>query len=198
MKRTLVVGAYAPELAGLPPAVATRAVGIGLVAASAGSERAILELAPERIVFIGTAGALPGSGLAIGALVTVARARLAVRAEEYLPAPMAASVAADESLTAAVAEQLAARQVMALCPLGITQSDVAAAHLAPAGEIEHLEVFAVLAAAARAGVPATAILAIANRVGSQAAVEWRTYREAAEAAAKRALMRWLRSEAGSS
>src|SRR4051794_38246745 len=101
--RTLVAAAYPPELerlaALIPAAMArgramTRAVGIGLVEAAAGAERAIAELAPDRVLLVGTAGALPGSGLAIGELIVVARAELVVREVEYVPAIMATRVAA--------------------------------------------------------------------------------------------------------
>lgn len=192
--RTLVVAAYAPELAGLAGRddVVARAVGIGLVAAAAGAERAIAETRPARLIAVGSAGALPGSGLGVGAVAVVARARLAVRPGEYLPGPMTASVEADAALAAACAARLGVPQATVVCPLGITASDAEAARLAAEGaELEHLEAFAVLAAAARAAVPATALLAVANRVGKDAAAEWRAHRVEAEAAAVAALSRLL-------
>src|SRR5436309_4249414 len=95
MKRTLVAAAYPPELEGLaaicaePMArgeVVARAVGVGLVEASAGMERAIAELQPSRIVLVGTAGCFSSSGLALRQLVVVRRAYLVPGAPEYLPA----------------------------------------------------------------------------------------------------------------
>ena len=83
--RTLIAAAYPPELerlAALMPAamargrVMTRALGIGLVEAAAGAERAVMELQPERLLLVGTAGALPGSGLAIGDVVVAEAAFL--------------------------------------------------------------------------------------------------------------------------
>ena len=192
--RTLVVAAYAPELAGLVVGggVVGRAVGIGLVAAAAGAERALAEERPARLIAVGTAGALPGSGLRIGSVAVIARARLAVRPGEYLPGPMAASVDADAALAADCAARLGAPLVTAICPLGITASDAEAERLGAQGaEVEHLEAFAILAAAARAGVPATAVLAMATHVGAGAAAQWRQSRVAAETAALQAVGRLL-------
>jgi futalosine hydrolase len=198
--RTLVAAAYPPELerlAALVPLamargqVMARAVGVGLVAAAAGAERAISELAPERVLLVGTAGALPGSGLAIGDVVVVAQARLVVREVEYVPGIMATEVAADAGLVGEIARGLGVRAITVASPIGITAGDAEAARLGGQAEVEQLECFAVLAAAARAGVPATAVLAIANTVGGRAAEEWRMHRVAAEAAAQAALARLL-------
>jgi futalosine hydrolase len=195
---TLVAAAYAPELdrlaALMPTAMAqgrvmARAVGIGLVEAAAGAERAIGELMPERVLLVGTAGALPGSGLAIGDVVVVARAELVVRELEYVPAIMTTRVAADVELVATLAAALGARTVTVASPIGITSGDAEAARLGRTAQVEQLECFAVLAAAARAGVPATAVLAIANTVGERAAAEWKANRVAAEAAAQAAVAR---------
>ena len=82
MNRTLIAAAYPPELEGLTVhcaelmergRVVARAVGVGLVEASAGIERAIDEVRPDRIVLTGTAGALPSSGLKIPEVVVVRR-----------------------------------------------------------------------------------------------------------------------------
>lgn len=191
--RTLVVAAYPPELAHLVAraGVVGRAVGIGLVAAAAGLERALAEEHPDRVIAVGTAGALPGAGLDVGSIAVAAEARLAVRPGEYLPPMLQSSVAADDALVRRCAAALGARAVTVVCPLGITSSDDEAARLAQAAQLEHLETFAVLAGCARAGVPATAILAVANRVGANAAAEWRAHRVAAEKAALDALARLL-------
>ncbi|MDB4969484.1 MAG: 5-methylthioadenosine nucleosidase [Myxococcales bacterium] len=183
--RTLIVAAYAPELG----AIAGRAVGIGLVAASAGAVRALAEERPDRVIFVGTAGALPGSGLAVGSVVVAARARLIVRPEEYVPSIMAVEVEAP------LAEECGARldvpRVTVACGVGITSSDVEAERLGALAEVEHLESFAVLMAAMEARVPATAVLAIANSVGSRAQAEWRANRVGAEAAAMAAVTKLL-------
>ena len=196
--RTLVAAAYPPELerlAALMPVtmargrLMARAVGIGLVEAAAGAERAIAELAPEQVILVGTAGALPGSGLAIGDVVVAEHAELVVREVEYVPGIMATRVAAHGALAKQLATLLGVRAVTVASPIGITASDAEAARVGQRAQAEQLECFAVLAAAARAQVPATAILAIANTVGAQAQAEWREHRVAAEMAAQAALAR---------
>jgi futalosine hydrolase len=191
---TLVLAAYAPELTGLSTAndVIARAIGIGLVEASAGAERAISEVRPERVLLIGTAGALPcAAPFAIGELAVAQGARLVVRLGESLPEPMPREVPAHAALSSQVASVLGVRQVWVVCPIGITEDDAEAVRLANQADLEHLEAFGVLRAAERAGVPATAILAVANRVGSRARDEWRTHRTVAEQAAVSALLRVL-------
>lgn len=175
---TLWVAAYAPELG----ALAGRAVGVGLVAAAAGTERALAEERPARIILIGTAGALPGSGLAIGSIVVVARAALIVRPGEYVPGILSAAADADGALAADCALRLGAPMVTAASGIGITSSDEEAARLATTAEVEHLESFAVLSVA-RHRAAATALLAIANTVGKNAHAEWRAHRARAESAA---------------
>jgi nucleoside phosphorylase len=175
---TLLLGAYAPEVAG----VDGRAVGVGLVAAAAGTERVIADTRPERLLVIGTAGALPGSQLAIGSIVVVARAQLVVRAGAYVPAIRPTTIDADATFARACADALGAPLVTAASGVGVTSSDEEAARLAASAQIEHLESFAVLSVAA-GRVPATCVLAIANGVGSRAHDEWRAHRASAEAAA---------------
>jgi nucleoside phosphorylase len=175
---TLVVAAYPPELG----SSTGRAVGVGLVAAAAGTERALAEERPTRLILVGTAGALPGSGLTIGSIVVVTRALLIVRPGEYLPAILSSSVDADEAFAAGCARRLSAPLVTAASGIGITASDEEAARLAATAQIEHLESFAVLSVA-RNRVVATAVLVIANDVGSAAQAQWRANRERAEAAA---------------
>src|SRR5581483_337627 len=94
----LVVAAYAPELVGLDG----KAVGIGLVDAAAGTARAIAETRPDRLVLVGTAGALDAK-LAIGDVLVARSAALIARAVEELPAPMAGEVDAPLGEEAAAA-----------------------------------------------------------------------------------------------
>jgi futalosine hydrolase len=180
----LVVAAWGPELErfqALARAAQARtaAVGVGLVEASIGTTRLLAPGAgappPEAVVLIGTCGALPGSGLGPGDVVSVARARLvdvavlAGRAD--LPPPMPAVAEADGLLRARLAPR--AQGVTALATLGITTDDALAAELAPHGAIEHLEVFAVARACAAAGVPWCAVLGVANPVGAAGRAAWR-------------------------
>jgi nucleoside phosphorylase len=183
---TLLVAAYAPELG----ARAGRAVGVGLIAAAAGMERALAEERPARVILVGTAGALPGSGLAIGSIVVVARAELIVRPGEYVPGILSTVADADATLAAECARTLGAPLVTAASGIGITSSDDEARRLAATAQVEHLESFAVLAVA-RHRVPATAVLAIANGVGANAHAEWLAHRERAEAAAMAAVAKLI-------
>ena len=191
MNRTLIAAAYPPELEGLNRhcaelmargRVVARAVGVGLVESSAGIERALDEVKPDRIVLIGTAGALPGSGLKIPEVVVVRRAHLVGREPEYLPGLMRTKVDADGELAMGFAKALGAPLVEAVSTIGITLADAEAERLSSQGpaKIEQLEVFAVLMAAQRHSIPATAVFAIANNVGSVGAAEWRQYHADAE------------------
>jgi len=173
-----LVAAYAPELG----ARGGRAVGVGLVAAAAGTERALAEERPARLVLVGTAGALPGSGLAIGSIVVVARAELIVRPGEYVPGILSTVAEADAAFARECADKLDAPLVTVASGVGITSSEDEARRLATSPQVEHLESFAVLSVA-RHRAAATAVLAIANVVGPNAHAEWRANREQAEAAA---------------
>jgi nucleoside phosphorylase len=198
---TLVAAAYPPELEGLSQLlgaeltsgrVVTRALGVGLVEATAGATKAIAELRPARIVLVGTCGVLPGVQLPIGAVVVARRARLAVRTVEDVPAIMPTEAYADEELATRFGAALGTMLATVVCPVGVTSDDAEAARLTRTGaEVEHLECFAVLAAAARATIPATAVLAVANTVGSRGSAEWRANRVRAEAAATQALAQVL-------
>jgi nucleoside phosphorylase len=200
MTRTLVVAAYPPELEGLTPLLAepmsrgqivSRAIGVGLVEAAAGIERALAELQPDRVLLVGTAGSLPSSDLKIGEVAVVRRAHLVVREPEYAPALMRVRAEADPLLSEALAKVLPAPLVEVACPLGITLSDDEAQRLAAQGpaRLEHLESFAVLLAAFKRQLPATAVLAVANRVGYMGASEWRKHHVEAEKAAVAAVAR---------
>jgi nucleoside phosphorylase len=183
---TLVLAAWAPELDGLRarPGVSAQAIGIGLVEASAGAERAISESRPSRVILVGTCG----GGFPIGTIVVAESARLVLREGEESPAPMPVRVRADANLARAAAEAAGGLLVCVATTLGV--STAGDSHLGPL-EVEHLEAFAVLRACERAGLPATAILAVANRVGPGARTEWRAHRSEAEAAAAQALGRVL-------
>lgn len=197
---TLVVGAYAPEIdqvrapvAGGRAILLARAVGIGLVDAGLGTARALAEVKPDRLLLVGTAGLLPGAAQALDGVCVVEVARLAERAAvEYLPQPMveAQSVRADPALVERC-RQAGLPVASCVSSLGITRDADEAARLAKLGQLEHLECFAVLRAASRAGVPATAILAVANQVGPDAHAQWKRNRLRAEAAAQAALGRVL-------
>lgn len=188
--RTLIVAAYAPELDRLPAEVEARAVGIGLVDAAAGTTRVLTEARPERLILVGTAGALPQTGYAVGTVCAVPISLLAVRPVEYVPQLMPALAHADRSL---LDRALAIGLPTADCVsgIGITRDQAEAERLHADAHLEHLECFAVYRAAEQAGVPVIALLAIANQVGPNAHAEWLSNRVAAERAAQQALLRFL-------
>ena len=113
-----------------------------------------------------------------------------VRPGEYVPAILSSMAEADDALAHECARTLGAPLVTVASGIGITSSDEEAARLAVTAQVEHLESFAVLSVA-RHRVPATAVLAIANSVGSRAQEEWRANRVAAEAAAMAAVTKLL-------
>ena len=184
--RPLLVAAYAPELGVLDG----RAVGVGSITAAAGTERAIAELRPERIVLVGTCGVFPGAAHAVGSIVVVERAILIVRPGEYVPAIMTASADADAAWAGECARAIGAPLVTAASGVGVPASDEEARRLATTAAVEHLESFAVLSTAA-GRVAATAVLAVANVVGANAHAEWKANRARAEAAAADAIRKIL-------
>ena len=197
--------------------VVCRPVGVGAVDAAAGAARALAEMGlagmgPTQLIFIGTAGRYPGIGAAavralpIGAVAVPGEMLLVstaeVRGDGYLPAPLVQRAVATEALVAALRAAGATRQTLgtqtwqgvAATPLAITRTTALARRLASAtgAAVENLEVFAVSRAAAMAGVPMAAALAIANTVGPTAHAEWRANHEAASRAACEVVWRWLR------
>jgi nucleoside phosphorylase len=188
-----------PERARTAAGVITRAVGVGLVEAAAGTARAIAELAPRAVLLIGTAGVYRDAraALALGGAVVIRKAFLASSAvaagAAYLPAPLPASVAADAVLRRALARASRAPVADVACPIGITRSLATARRLAAAtgAALENLEVFAAARAAAQAGLPFAAVLGVSNLVGPQAHAEWRARAPEASAAACAAVAAWL-------
>ncbi len=183
--RTLVVAAYPPELGDLAAGgVATAAIGIGAIDAAAGMAALIERARPDRVILVGTCGALPVAGApAIGARVVVARARWADGGDGVVvPEAVVREAAADRPFAERLAVAAGARLVDATCAAGVTVDDAVAAQAASAGaQVEHMECFAVYRACVRAGVPACALLIVANRVGAGAREEWRKNARAAEA-----------------
>jgi nucleoside phosphorylase len=187
--RSLLLAAFPPELAGLdaaPPAGWRAATtGIGGATSAARTARLLAEERPERVLFVGTCGAYDAR-LAIGELLA-ARAAIASSLDElegraYRPELEPVRFEATWSLPLA----LPAHDVVV--PPAITRTAEGARRLAALGAAEHLELAGVLAACADAGVPAAAVLAVANRVGPDASAEWR----ANHARVSRALVEALR------
>src|SRR5271165_889966 len=109
--------------------VVTRAVGIGLAAAAAGTARALAELRPRAVVMVGTCGSYDGSMLAIGDVVVSRRIRLADSAalagHADFPGPMATSRDGDARLVEGLAAA-GARAVDVATTLAISVDDALA------------------------------------------------------------------------
>ena len=205
----LIVAAFDPELAPLTlagltppgsPAIATRAVGVGMPAAAAGAATAIAELAPRFVVLVGTCGAYRASGLAIGDVVVADAVRVAdgfaVEGRAEFPALMATVLASDAGLRTEL-EAAGARSAHVATTLGITVDDASAARIGQGTQtqVEHLEAFGVAHACVARGVPFAAVIGVANFVGSGAREEWRANHHAASAAVARCILRWLEGSA---
>jgi nucleoside phosphorylase len=181
----LLLAAFPPELSGLdraPPAgwsVAT--TGVGAVTAAVATARLLAERRPERVLFVATCGAYgprlaPGDLLVASTAIATSEDELAGRAYR----PSLERVRWDATWTLPVALPVHAVAV----PPAITRTLEGARLLATVADAEHLELTGVFAACNAAGVPVAAALAVANRVGPDAQLEWR----ANHAAASRALV----------
>ena len=222
----LLLAAFDPELAplrlllgdGLAARIGDRAVlartcGVGLAASAAGAAAHIAELAPRAVVLVGSCGAYagaPGAHLALGDVVIAARLRLvdlaSVDGLAEFPSPMATSLETDARLCEALAAFAAPgspRAQVASCvatTLAITVDDAAAARIAAraGADVEHLEAHGVAVACAGRRIPFTAVLGVANFVGSRGRTEWLENHGRAEAAAGQRVVAWLRAKAAAS
>lgn len=172
----LVVAAFGPELQRfreLRPEISTREVGVGALAAAAGMATG-LSPPPEGVILVGTCGAYPGSGLAIGARVVVARSRVVD------PSVLSGtSVALGEHVLesdATLVARVAAIGTAVTCAttLSLTTSRELGETIARAtgAAVEHLETHGVAVACAAAKVPFVAVLVVANHVGPNGRAEW--------------------------
>jgi nucleoside phosphorylase len=211
----LVVSAFAPELAPLRrelrrgewrPLIAARQlicqpVGIGLVAAAAGTARAIAAWSPRQVIFVGTAGsyapapAVGSVGIAQRILLT---STAALRGAGYLPGPMRTRLASSGPLTRqllAQAPSLEVCRVDVANPLAISRTRTLARMVARAtgASAENLEVFAVASAAHLHRIPFAAVLGISNRVGPAAHEEWLKHQSEATRAACAVVASYLRA-----
>lgn len=168
----LLLSAFAPELAGLdgaPPAGWTVATtGVGAISAAVETTRLLRERAPSRVLFLGTCGAYDGR-LATGDLLAASDA-IAI-SEEELDGRAYRPQIERTRWPATLALPLPAHAVAV--PPAITRTADGAARLARVAVAEHLELTGVFAAAAAAGIPCAAALAVANRVGPDAHLEWK-------------------------
>jgi futalosine hydrolase len=192
-RNLVLVAAWEPELerfralARLDAQLSVRldAVGIGLVDATLGMTRCIERHGPAEVMLIGTCGAAPGSGLAIGDVIVASSVRLVDPAvvEGRAAMPFASEpIALDETMIDQVFAA-GAREATVVNPLGITTDDALAAKLSALGKVEHLEAYGVARSCQAASIHCAIVLAVANVVGSKGREEWRANHVAASARA---------------
>ena len=147
--------------------------GVGPVEAGIGTAGLIARYRPTAIVFIGTCGAYPESGLQIGEMIAASTVTLGsgdvVRREMRLPGLLPSVVECDADLSREIAGDLKPGRVV--CTLGVTENDALARSLGELGEVENLELFSVLRAAG--AIPTAGILGVTNIVGTNGGKEWR-------------------------
>ena len=185
----LVICATEEERAHLPAraGVAFLVCGIGPVEAAIATAGALARTPCELVINAGIAGVFPGRG-EVGDAFAVAEAFYAdLELEGGAALPFALPNRA-ESSAAALAPfrdgRIAARLGRGLTTATITASDRRAALLAQRFDcdLEAMEGFAVLRAAARAGIPALEVRGISNVVGKRATNRW-DFKRGSQAAA---------------
>ena len=185
----LVMAAVREELGDLDGV----AVGIGPVVAAATAAAVLERQRPTSVVLIGTCGSYQG-GHEIGTAVVAERFGLAFGVAAmglgYVPRPPN-PIAADPTLL----ERLVGPRVSVLTCGAVTTDTTLADRLADGWDIEHMEAFGVATACHAAGVPFAAVLGVSNVVGPDAHMEWLTYREAAQGAARSVVRSVVRDSA---
>lgn len=163
----------------IPASVPTAITGVGLVDAGIGTARVLSVERPASLLFLGTCGAHVGAGLAVGDIVIATSVALGsgdvASGAMRVPTLMPAVVYPETSFIARVHEAAAALGVVlhparVSCTLGITENELLAAALARDADVENLEAYAVLRAAA--GLPAAVLLGVTNIVGPGGGAGW--------------------------
>ncbi|MSP56383.1 MAG: hypothetical protein EXR69_12390 [Myxococcales bacterium] len=179
-QRVVYTSAVASELGDLPG----EPVGIGLCAALLGTAALIERLKPDLVLFVGTAGALPGTAqptLAIGSVVQVG---VALLGDAALALGLGYAPRHPGPLTTPLLPAI--RGVAAITNLAITTDPALAALHAGHAQAEHMEAYGVALACDRAGVRWACVLGITNVVGPDAHAQWLANRAGCEAAARSA------------
>lgn len=156
----LVVAATEDELAGAPGGAVAEVCGVGPVEAAARTARAIAAHGPDAVVNVGIAGArsFDAPRFVIGSE--------AVYCDADDPRWFELRLAADERLVAAAARAVPEARVE---PIG-TSARVGGSS---GCEVEAMEGYAVLRAAALAGLPAVEVRVLANAIGEPDRTRWR-------------------------
>jgi futalosine hydrolase len=158
----LVVAATERELKGSGDAEIV-VCGIGPVEAALSTARAVSELRPDRILHVGLAGART---LAPPALVVGSESVYCDILDERSVIPRVERLAPDPELVDAVRRALPEAQLL---PIG-TSASVGGGITC---DVEAMEGFGVLRAAALAGIPAVELRAVSNLVGEADRSRWR-------------------------
>lgn len=169
---SLLLAAFPPELAGLdaspPPGWIVATAGVGAVTAAVETAHLLAVHRPDRVLFVGTCGALD-QRLRVGDAISAVEA-IAISVEER--AGRAYRPDAERTRWPATWPLPFPGHAVAVPP-AITRTEDGARALAGVAAAEHLELGGVFAACHAAGVPVAAALAVANRVGPDAQAEWR-------------------------
>ncbi len=152
---TLLVAATERELCGLEGLVC----GIGPVEAAAATARALARARPSALLHVGIAG---GRGIAPPTLVLGSEAVYCDATWEAIPR----RAAADPGCLAALREALPGAPVLAI------GTSARVGGTPPELQVEAMEGFAVLRAAALAGVPAVEVRAVSNEVAEPDRARW--------------------------
>jgi nucleoside phosphorylase len=157
----LVIAATEAELRGVG-AAEKLVCGIGPVDAAAATARALAERRPDALLHIGIAGCRRGCGFEPGALVLGSESLYSDAAGRLV----LARLEPDESLLARARDVLPEARVL---PIG-TSARVGGTS---GCDVEGMEGFAVLRAAALAGVPAVELRAVSNEIEEADRALWR-------------------------
>lgn len=169
--------------AGEPEGLSIATAGVGLIDAGIAAAEAIQRFAPKEIVYLGTCGAYRGGDLTIGSVVVARNAVLGsgdvVRRHMRLPTIIPDVVQCDTKLVDRVSRQAGRAdlpRVAVVCTLGITEDNELADDLSNLGDVENMELYAIIRAAA--SIPVGALLGVTNIVGKGGGFDWRAhYRE---------------------
>lgn len=169
---------------GVPDDVRSGIAGVGLIDAAILTVESIAVAEPDEIVYLGTCGAYPGSGLNVGAIVAGESVVLGsgdtVDGSMRIPKLLPSGLTFDPELTHRLIEGLASVvKARVVCTLGVSETAGLASALGGLGEVENLEAFSILRAAG--AIPVAAILGVTNHVGEDGGKEWgANYREMME------------------
>ena len=159
----------------IPPGIQSAITGVGLVDAGVATVELVRQYEPSEIVYFGTCGAYPGSGLEKGQIVAAGGVLLGSgdtqRGEMRIPKLLPSRLQCSTELTdRIIGGQEGIPTADVVCTLGITENDHLAESLAELGDVENLELFSVLRAVG--SLPVAALLGVTNRVGEGGGKDW--------------------------